>query len=223
MSKRSKGNCLFCGRNMTRSGLTKHLKSCSGRQEAISAAKQKPVGRIFHLLVQDKFSNDFWLHLEISGQATLADLDHYLRAIWLECCGHLSHFGPEEWGGNDYPMKARIDDLFPKVDQLVHVYDYGDSSVSLVKLVDSRQGSPFSRKPIYLMARNDLQKNACAECGEEAGWLCIECLYDEDSSPFLCDNHVNSHPHKNYGDPLPWVNSPRVGVCGYEGPAEPPY
>ena len=26
------------------------------------------------------------------GSATLEELDHYLRTIWLECCGHLSQF-----------------------------------------------------------------------------------------------------------------------------------
>ena len=30
--------------------------------------------------------------LEMRGSATLAKLDDYLRAIWLECCGYLSGF-----------------------------------------------------------------------------------------------------------------------------------
>jgi hypothetical protein len=39
----------------------------------------------------------------------------------------------------------------------------------------------------------------------------------------LCDEHARNHPHDNYGEPTPLVNSPRVGLCGYDGPAEPPY
>ncbi|WP_127011414.1 hypothetical protein ACF3DV_03465 [Chlorogloeopsis fritschii PCC 9212] len=27
----------------------------------------------------------------------------------------------------------------------------------------------------------------------------------------------------NYGEPIPLVNSPRLSLCGYDGPAEPPY
>ena len=34
----------------------------------------------------------YWLHIEIPAKATLEDLDHFLRAVWLECCGHLSSF-----------------------------------------------------------------------------------------------------------------------------------
>jgi hypothetical protein len=34
---------------------------------------------------------------------------------------------------------------------------------------------------------------------------------------------MEEHPHESYGEPTLLVNSPRVGLCGYEGPAEPPY
>ena len=30
-------------------------------------------------------------------------------------------------------------------------------------------------------------------------------------------------PHDNYREPIPVVNSPRMGRCGYTGPAEPIY
>jgi hypothetical protein len=39
----------------------------------------------------------------------------------------------------------------------------------------------------------------------------------------LCDEHAEDHPHDNYGEPIPLCNSPRMGQCGYDGPAEPPY
>jgi len=47
---------------------------------------------LYHLQVQDAWGGDYWLHLEMRGNATLQDLDDYLRAIWLECCDHLSAF-----------------------------------------------------------------------------------------------------------------------------------
>ena len=72
---------------MTKGGLSRHLSSCSQRQEATRTANQEPGKEqvIYHLLVRDAWLSDFWLHLEMNGSATLADLDHYLRAIWLEC------------------------------------------------------------------------------------------------------------------------------------------
>ena len=35
--------------------------------------------------------------------ATLNELDRFLRSLWLECCGHLSHFRA---GGVTYPVMA---------------------------------------------------------------------------------------------------------------------
>jgi hypothetical protein len=47
---------------------------------------------------------------------------------------------------------------------------------------------------------------------------------DADGQPgTLCDAHAATHPHEDYGEPLALVNSPRSGMCGYEGPADPPY
>jgi len=74
-----------------------------------------------------------------------------------------------------------------------------------------------------LLARNQMPKAVCQECGEPAKWLCIECLYDENKTGHLCDEHAEEHPHDNYGEPMPLFNSPRTGMCGYDGPAEPLY
>lgn len=48
--------------------------------------------RIFHILVEGKYLPMYWMHLEMPAQATLLNLDNFLRAIWVECCDHLSEF-----------------------------------------------------------------------------------------------------------------------------------
>jgi hypothetical protein len=48
-------------------------------------------------------------------------------------------------------------------------------------------------------------------------------VYELDQQGTLCDDHAQEHPHEEYGEPVPLVNSPRVGMCGYVGPAEAPY
>lgn len=73
------------------------------------------------------------------------------------------------------------------------------------------------------MARNTLPEDQCIECGQRATHLCTECLIEADTWGTLCDEHTQTHPHDNYGEPMPLVNSPRLGMCGYDGPAEPPY
>lgn len=73
------------------------------------------------------------------------------------------------------------------------------------------------------MARNNQPIVDCMECGKPATYLCMECMIEEDEAGTLCDQHAEDHPHEDYGEPMPIVNSPRVGMCGYTGPAEPPY
>ncbi len=223
--KQSRGKCAFCGREMSRSGLTRHLPACPQRQEAISAAGTKP-GQdqvLYHLQVRDAWRGDYWLHLEMKGAATLADLDYYLRVIWLECCGHLSQFSIGGWRGQEIPQERRIEQVFEPGVELTHIYDFGTSSETLIKMVGVRTGKPLTDHPIFLMARNDPPQAYCIECERPASWLCIECLYESDGEGTLCDEHVVDHPHNNYGEPMPLVNSPRVGMCGYTGPAVPPY
>ena len=221
----SRGKCTWCGRGMTRGGLTRHLPACPQRKEAVSEADQAVGERqeLYHLRVQDAWQRDFWLHLEMEGSATLEDLDQYLRAIWLECCGHLSRFSFGGWAGEDIAMGTRIDRVFAPGVELTHIYDFGTSSETMITAVGVREGRALTAHPIMLMARNNQPEAYCMECEQPASWLCLECLYEYERAGTLCDDHVEAHPHDDYGEPMPLVNSPRVGMCGYCGPADPPY
>ena len=223
--KQTRGKCAYCGREMTRGGLSRHLATCPGRQEAIQAAnREKRISQtLYHLLARDAWYGDFWLHLEMNGSATLEDLDYYLRAIWLECCGHLSRFSVGGWRGDEIPMHRRIKNIFSPGVELTHIYDFGTSSHTLIRFVGMREGKPLTQHPIALMARNNAREGTCVECGEQAGWWCPECLYERDEWTTLCERHAEEHSCDDYGGLMPLVNSPRVGMCGYDGPAEPPY
>ena len=221
--KQSKGKCTFCNKEMTRGGLAKHLSACSKRQEAITGRKSGKEQNLYHLLVQDRYVSDFWLHLEMNGSAKLKDLDSYLRAIWLECCGHMSQFSIDGWRGEEISMSKKVDQVFRVGLELTHIYDFGTESETLVKALGVRQGKPLTSHPIMLMARNNQPEAFCMECKKPATKLCVECLYDENVFGMLCDKHAKTHPHDNYGEPVGLVNSPRLGMCGYDGPADPPY
>ncbi len=223
--KQTRGKCIFCGREMTRGGLARHLPACSKRQEAMEKAQQKPgqEQKLYHLQVQDAWWGDYWLHLEMRGSAKLADLDYYLRAIWLECCGHLSRFSVGGWQGTEIPKRRQIQQVFRPGVELTHIYDFGTSSKTLIKMVRGRTGKPLTSHPLMLLARNDPPEVVCMECGQPASWLCMECMYEFNEPGTLCDAHAQEHPHDNYGELRSLVNSPRVGMCGYDGPSEPPY
>ena len=221
--KQSRGRCVFCGHETTKASMGKHLLSCVQRQAQIADAQQtkcKPEA-LYHLRVQDAYSSQFWLDLEVRGSATLNDVDDYLRAIWLECCGHMSEF----YGSNRNTLakSRRVDAVFDKDVELLHIYDFGTSSETRIKAIGQRLGVPLTKHPIVLMARNLMPEAICIECDQPASYLCMECMIEDGEAGTLCAKHASTHPHEDYGEPLELVNSPRMGMCGYTGPAEPPY
>ena len=223
--KPSRGKCAYCGAEIAKSGVPRHLTACAKRQTIMDRVEREKTKSetLYHLRIQDAWRGEFWLDLETRGYSTLMDLDAYLRCIWLECCGHLSRFSVGGWRGEDISMRRRADDVFKRCIELTHIYDFGTSSETLIKVVGKREGKPATTRPIALMARNLMPEAKCIECEQPAAWLCMECLIEEDVWGTLCNEHAQSHPHDVYGEPIRLVNSPRLGMCGYDGPAEPPY
>lgn len=223
-SSQWQGTCRYCGNTYAKGGMVRHLRACSDREEATAAATNGAQPEtLFHLRVDDEWSPPFWLDLEMRGSASMGERDSYLRSIWLECCGHMSKFTIGGWGGRDVSDSRKADQVLGPDTELTHLYDFGTTSETRIRVMDVREGAPTTEHPIALMARNEMPDAPCMECDRQAEWLCVECMYETDDSGQLCDEHVESHPHDAYGEPLPLVNSPRTGMCGYTGPAEPPY
>ena len=224
-AKPSRGICGYCGAEIAKQTVTKHLSACPERQASNEKAARKKAEHetLYHLHVRDAWRKEFWFHLEMRGSRTLKHLDSYLREIWLECCGHMSRFSIGGWDGDEIAKRRRIDEIFELGLELTHIYDFGTSSETLIKAVGMREGAPTTTRPIVLMARNLMPETKCIECDQPAAWLCMECLIEEEKWGTLCDQHAQTHPHDNYGEPVHLVNSPRLGMCGYTGPAEPPY
>lgn len=227
MAKREQpnGKCMFCEEIMTRRKLFNHLEKCPKRKEAIETAdnSKRETETIFHLRAKHPYSADFWFDLEVKGSAKLEDLDYYLRKIWLECCGHLSEFSAGDFFNGEISKKKKIQDVFKTESALFHSYDFGSTTETIIEKIAVREGKPLSKNQIFLMSRNEMPKEKCLECEKFATHICIECLYENEKGWMYCDEHTEEHPCDDYGEPLPLVNSPRLGVCGYEGPAEPPY
>lgn len=92
----TKAKCEFCGRSFTKRGMSRHLMSCSAREQDYARRAAEHPGwksvRMAHLRVEGEYAPDYWMHIELPLTATLYQLDQFLRDIWLECCGHLSAF-----------------------------------------------------------------------------------------------------------------------------------
>jgi hypothetical protein len=225
MAEQPKGTCACCEAVISRSGATRHLAACRERRAAVEKADAKAARpeTLLHLRVQDSDNGKFWLDLEMRGSAELEELDEYLRAIWLECCGHLSSFLADGGRGDEIEMDEPAERAFAGGGTLMHMYDFGTTSYTLVKQVGTRAGGPATRHPIALLARNVMPNYRCIECGEPAARLCTECWGEHGVWGTLCAGHARKHPHREYGRSARLVNSPRLGLCGYDGPAKAPY
>lgn len=220
----SRGICKYCGYESTKAGLTKHFYKCEKLKDILSDnVKKKYPEIIYHLHIEDAYNKDYWLRLEMSGSAKLIKLDEYLREIWLECCDHLSEFSIGRWTGDTISMNNKADSVFEQGLELYHMYDFGTTSETKIRVLSSRIGNALTKYPIALLARNKAPEYECIECDSKSNWLCFECLIEDNVFGTFCDKHIEQHPHEEYGEPIPLVNSPRLGRCGYVGPANPPY
>jgi len=226
MSNRTKGTCKYCGKEYTITPMVKHLLSCKGRKLVSEGEiSEKQVG-YFVLLINDKYSKQYWLIVEMKDTASLKDLDQFLRDIWLECCGHLSHFKIE---GIRYESSAQGSDggMFPvkgmniKLQKLLepgmifdHMYDYGSTTELTLSVITHRMG-PEKREKLAILSRNHPITFICEKCEKKtATVMCMECVYE--GAGLLCDDCRQDH---ECGDEMlsEIYNSPRIGVCGYEG------
>lgn len=233
-AKASYAVCKLCGYRGTKASMTKHLTRCVESQPI--PGKGKPV-RLLHLRIEDAYQpSPFWMDIEIKAGASLGVLDDFLRVIWLECCGHLSQFRIDgvdyeamidpRWGLNESKsMGVALGKVVQVGSRFAYKYDYGTTSELRLGVLGERNG--YLQKDLRLLARNEPPEWQCSVCGQPATRIDTECAYDMDN-PFFCDAHTQQHAEQRHGGEdymfLPVVNSPRVGMCGYEGPAdESPY
>jgi len=214
----TRGNCHYCGNSYSKAGMSRHLQSCAQRR-ALMEGKAGRGEEYYHLTAVG--SPDYWMHLKASQRAELEDLDSFLRAAWVECCGHLSAFTIEnafytscpepdfEDNKMDFPLREVLDAGM----SFGYQYDFGSTTYVSLKVIGEFEEVPKGR-PIQIMARNEAPQFACTVCGSAAAHICTECMYEGEA--FFCERCAAGH---ECGEEmlLPVVNSPRMGVCGYSG------
>lgn len=221
--ERTKGKCRFCNVEYTKAGMTKHLETCKARLALLEdkgATKPLPT---FHLVAEGYDAPEYWLQLDVPTQLTLSDLDAFLRDIWLECCGHLSAFSID---GQEYASSAagemgmksmraaKLANVLHPGQKLGYEYDFGTTTALLLTVVSEHVGVG-KPKTIDVQARNEPPTTVCQTCGKPATKVCSICIIEQDSG-FCCAKCAKGH---ECGEDmfLPVVNSPRMGMCGYEG------
>lgn len=204
----------------------KYLAACKERRRRLEAGAAGKKYGYFELVIYGKYEKDYWLIVEAADTATLADIDIFLRNIWLECCGHLSAFeingvsyesdpSPDSfWGMQIEGMNYKLKALFEKGMNIAYEYDFGSTTELVIHVQDYRTGYDKEEK-LTILSRNNPAVFQCCVCEKEpAVYVNPQGVYD--GVPFLCEA-CSELPDYEDAYLLRVCNSPRMGVCGYDG------
>lgn len=227
MSTQTKGKCKYCGKEYTKAYMLKHLESCKKRKMKLAEEEGSKKCGYYDIFISDKYDKNYWMIIEINENATLRDLDSFLRDIWLECCGHLSSFeiagvnydvipsDDFEWGPPAKSMDCKLKSVIEKGMMFGYEYDFGSSTDLTLNVRDYKLLGERKERLVILSRNNPLQF-ICSDCHKKpATVVCTECFYSGDEG-FLCDDCRTTHECGEEMQ-LDVCNSPRMGVCGYCG------
>ena len=198
--KQQKGPCYLCGREMAKGYMGRHLLA----EHYTEGGDQQ----CCLLKIEDEDSN-YWLFVDIPISSSLSTLDSFLRAVWLECCGHLSAFMPVR-STEEISMWKKIGSFEPGT-VLQYEYDFGSTTTLFITFVQEVLREK-QRPAVRVMARNAPYEFECDKCGKPATLIDVS----EWPAVMYCDKCADKYVGDD-GYLLPVVNSPRMGVCGYCG------
>jgi hypothetical protein len=209
----STGTCRLCASTYTGKGISRHLSTCLLKHlENPLTHPDEQSQAVFHIRIQGLALPQYWLHLVSEVESKLENLDDFLRNIWLECCGHLSAFYHR---GRSLDMDRQLCDVLSPGMEMTYCYDFGKATELSVKVISVHDAVANGWKPIHLLARNKAPEIPCSVCDKApAVKVCTACAAE--GSGWLCEACAEEHP---CGEEiiLPVLNSPRTGVCGYDG------
>lgn len=194
----TKGNCYICGKTIAKTAIKNHI------------LKEHNYGdeKCYLLKAEGEYDKNYWLYFTMPVESILLFADKFLREIWCECCGHMSLFKVgDTWDDDDYGMNERLSS-FAIGTILPYEYDFGDTTKLNVTIM-SEILRPNQKEKVFLIARNEPHNEMCEKCGKPAT------VFESESWETLCDRCAENLPADDFL--LPLANSPRCGVCGYEG------
>ena len=221
------GTCNICQETVPGNRIRRHLMRCIEACTGLSPSRdvrrkdrRRTSLKTAHISVRSR-EQPHWLELGVRCDATLRDLDKFLRSLWLECCGHLSQFkindvtysgavpmpgdkwhfepmyeGEEAWRHMGRSVNAAI----PVLTRFEHEFDYGTPTELVLEHVAVfgelvQRLVPSQRwhggKVVILARNHSLQ--ACLRCRGPAQWKAIP-EYDEDEEYYF------EYDEELYGD-----------------------
>ena len=176
----------------------------------------------------DKFLRQIWLeccgHMsaftDVKKKARTSGMWNFFEAQELLEKGKMKQYEKmmEDENG-EIPMGRKAKNVFGKGKKLEYQYDFGSTTQLQIEAV--AEYSINAEKKYFLLSRNEPLKLKCSSCGDKmATQICSVCADYEDEALF-CDSCAKKHAKEcdDFDDyaAVPIVNSPRMGVCAYEG------
>jgi hypothetical protein len=243
---KSEGKCLFCGKYFSKSGINRHLQTHLKQKLTENSSEESYLVKIetnpkwgstpyfIYIWVDgkalmkniDDFLRDIWLeccgHLSSfvnPKEKSRGGLWNFFEAADLLEQGKTRQYEKlmEEQNG-EIPKSRKVNKVFYKDLKLEYQYDFGSTTELLLTVVEVY---PIKAdENVVLLSRNEPLEWLCDACKKEpATQICIIHGWDDDR--IFCDKCAKKHAKKcpdfaDYASMLV-VNSPRMGVCGYEG------
>lgn len=226
---KSEGKCHFCGEMKTQRSINTHLSKHLQQME-----KDPEIGKKIKSYLVYVRAGEMFLSLWVNADTSFAELDHFLRGIWLECCGHLSSFrdkngyykqptSKDTWGlepdEQEVPMTFTLRKVMEKGKKLDYEYDFGSTTYLSIEVKGEYTIEP-AEYVVVLLSRNEPLKILCQTC-QKAPAAAICSVEGWDSDSLFCEKCAKKHAKtcKDFADyaRLEVVNSPRMGICAYGG------
>lgn len=230
MAAQIKGKCNYCGKEYTKGNMLRHLRSCKMRKEVLEKETGRKNCGYFVISIYGRYDKNYWLIIEVNENDTLSELDDFLRDIWVECCGHLSSFEidgmiydsnsseEEFWGPPSRDMECKLKKVLRQGMSFRYEYDFGDTTELVLDVKDYRKGADKA-DDLTILSRNNAPELFCDCCHTKKAEY-INTLWYSEEIKFICGDCMEQKEKEEEIDEslfLPVCNSPRMGVCGYEG------
>lgn len=138
-----------CEKEYTKISMQKHILACKERKHRHDIIENDKQFGYFGLSITGKYNKDYWLLIEVKEEATLKDVDKFLRDIWLECCDHLSLFKIDGtlyysnsavsigWGKPVESMNCKLKSILEKGMRFDFEYDFGSTTALIISDSDA--------------------------------------------------------------------------------------
>lgn len=207
------GICMICAQEMSAQQMREHITEC------VKNAQHGHGEDNLILHIADRDDADYWMEAAVKKDATLMQLDQFLRDVWLDSehnsmavCGGTEYYCADAAAFGGRSMNVRIFKHMAVGTQMLYEYDFEHTTRLVIDVLGEFKAEKRHKKAIQI-ARNIQPKYACVKCGRKAEFTAAR-----DGEPIAQKAYCTECGGMDEGIKdtlLPILNSPRCGMNGY--------